>query len=525
MSVYVICVALLASVAVCLGVPDAAAEFQVNSVILSENVPAADKHTMVLQCTGTVLVYSMDLSVSGSASNYGIQANSMRVGNNPISHDYAYGNPLNVEFSEKSHIRYANPLPVFENSPLFITIHSYNNTTPDTVAVLELFYGASDDVACKVHSGLRDTVTVGLVLPLSGAEAELGKEILLASNLALDDFNLYLQANAHDWRLDFAVYDDVLDPSMSLDAATKMRQSGLDVVLGPVSSGSVTAIADYTGTNSMTVLSCCSVSPNLAVSDHIFRIIPPATNQAQVIYSILAHDDIDVLVPIYRNDTYGNTVLSVIRDTFERYGGKIADGVAYSVNATEPDYLRALYGLDHALSDINSNNAAVLLMSYGEADDILRMSANNTSLHGIPWYASTSVLASYYMSPEAMEVAGMVNLTGVIVEPADNAVHDYVKDRMRGLLEYEPRLFSYTSYDSVWVLGRALLHAQSTDQDTLTDAIPYAGLHNYGAMGLNVLDKSGDLMGNVYGVLRVINGSWVQVGSYNMPADILSLDG
>ena len=72
----------------------------------------------------------------------------------------------------------------------------------------------------------ENKVKVGLLVPLTGDNAEIGKQIIKAARLALGDIN--------SDRIEIFPKDTKSDPNKTLRAAIELKQLGINLVLGPV---------------------------------------------------------------------------------------------------------------------------------------------------------------------------------------------------------------------------------------------------------------------------------------------------
>ena len=81
-------------------------------------------------------------------------------------------------------------------------------------------------------------VTLGILLPLSGKAASLGNDLLLAAEMALFDLA--------DPNIRLVVRDTKGDPEASKLAANEVINEGAQIILGPLYSSSVLAVAEVT---------------------------------------------------------------------------------------------------------------------------------------------------------------------------------------------------------------------------------------------------------------------------------------
>jgi len=72
----------------------------------------------------------------------------------------------------------------------------------------------------------NDKIKIGLLVPLTGDNAEIGKQIVKATRLALKDIN--------SGRIEIFLKDTQSDPNKTLKSANELKQLGINLVLGPV---------------------------------------------------------------------------------------------------------------------------------------------------------------------------------------------------------------------------------------------------------------------------------------------------
>ena len=72
----------------------------------------------------------------------------------------------------------------------------------------------------------ENKIKIGLLVPLSGDNAAIGKQILKAPRLALSDIK--------SEKLEIFPKDTHSDPNMTLKAAIELEQLGINLIIGPV---------------------------------------------------------------------------------------------------------------------------------------------------------------------------------------------------------------------------------------------------------------------------------------------------
>ena len=72
----------------------------------------------------------------------------------------------------------------------------------------------------------KNKIKIGLLIPLTGDNAELGKQILNSTRLAIKDIN--------SKQIEIYPKDTQSDPNKTLRSAIKLEQMGINIVIGPV---------------------------------------------------------------------------------------------------------------------------------------------------------------------------------------------------------------------------------------------------------------------------------------------------
>ena len=72
----------------------------------------------------------------------------------------------------------------------------------------------------------ENKIRIGLLVPLSGEDAKLGKQIVKATQLALKDIN--------SDRIEIFPKDTRSDPNLTLRSALELKESGISLIIGPV---------------------------------------------------------------------------------------------------------------------------------------------------------------------------------------------------------------------------------------------------------------------------------------------------
>ena len=95
------------------------------------------------------------------------------------------------------------------------------------------------------------------------------------------------------------------------------------------------ALKDYADREEILLVGSSSTAPSLAIpNDNIIRLVTDDTCQGKVMAEVLASRNIKDLIPIYRDDLWGQDLLNATRESFEARNGLVGKGVAFKPNST-----------------------------------------------------------------------------------------------------------------------------------------------------------------------------------------------
>ena len=427
----------------------------------------------------------------------------------------------------------------------------YDPDYPWMTGMITVQGGASDDHRDgddQQVSTLNGTVVVGALHAITGDLSDIGEEVRVGAKLALSDFNEYLEEQGAEWRLEIAEEDTATDPDTALEKIKSLHQQRIGILLGPPASDSAAHIKEYADSQGLLLLSCCSAAPSLSIADDsIYRLVPNSANQAVTLGKLLELNGIEVLVPIWRGDAYGDGMRADVAKIFEATGGVVSDGVRYGDNpspsmmatsdgdakvdtADAPDLptyhnevgLLAEH-VQEAVDRHGANKVAVLAVSFDEMAKIVLTASQHDILDDILWFGSGSLAnAPSLVEGEAVsDFMGTVNFTAASSMVSPGYRFDNVTDRALEVIGRTPNMFTYSAYDSVWLVGKSIMEADSTEPAVVREILPKVAASYSGAMSSTQLDEAGDLLLANYRIWTIVNGTWVETGKYSAERDLL----
>ena len=384
-----------------------------------------------------------------------------------------------------------------------------------------------DSILWNLDNSLSGVITIGILLPLDGDLASIGREANQGALLAVDDLNQYLEDQDQDWKLDVIIEDTKTRPEIALERLEYLHTGGVDVIIGPGASGSVSYIKEYADTNDMILLSCCSTAPSLSIpDDSVYRIIPDDSKQGPAMASIMMDQGVQAYVPLYRNDTWGHGLHKTAADAFVSMGGTADEPVIY------PDDIHDIEDVTRQLSDqiqilidkYGSNHVGVLFIGFSEGVEFMQESSKYDILDDIRWFGSSASAKEQKILDDttSREFAIRTEFTTVQFSIEQNIITQRIADHINRTLGHTPSIYAYTAYDAVWLAGLAILKAESSSAVDVRSLIIPTSEEYIGALGQIRLNAAGDLVAGDYTIWGISDDQWSDMGKYRSEDQTIS---
>ena len=332
------------------------------------------------------------------------------------------------------------------------------------------------------------SVRVGLLLPLSGANGELGRAMLEAAQMALFDFA--------DAKFELLVHDTRGTPEGASEAARLAIGDGAEMILGPLLAGGVRAITPAARAANVPVIAFSSdrtVTGNGVYTMGFF----PETEVERVIGYAAArgHTRIAALAP---DNSYGVAVVNALKAEAARRGAVVTRVLFYNPRATDfsgvvqqiSDYALRRQALEGQMAELSGRSDEVSvaalerlknLQTLGEVPfDALMVADGGRRLQAIaallPFYdvdpASVQILGTGQWDEEGLGAEPAL-LGGWFAAPGPTARKAFVARYEKTFSRTAPRLVTL-AYDGL-ALAAVLARGTGFSRTALTQAGGFAG--------------------------------------------------
>ena len=268
--------------------------------------------------------------------------------------------------------------------------------------------------------------------------------------------------------------------------------------------------------DSVVLVSPSSEAPQLAIAgDNIFRLAIDVGRQGRIMVGEMQSAGIESYVAVYRDDAWGRQLESAVGEAANKSGIERAGAIPFEPNRTAAYWVGLADGVEAAVS--GRDGAGVFFMGYDDSYyDMARAAGGSAALRqNTTWFAvSGTVDASERIgNATARDFSAAVGLTALDEAVARNGVTAAID----ALLSKNATFYEYSTYDSVFVLGRAIAAAggASANATAVAAAMQLAAAEHEGALGDVALDSKGDLRTPDRFVVRQVSssGDWEDTGT------------
>ena len=307
--------------------------------------------------------------------------------------------------------------------------------------------GSGDQSGAEVQ-----TFVLGSCGPLTGSAAIYGQAVVNGAELAVEEIN----ASDSTVKFTFLKQDDEADGEKALNAYNTMMDEGMQVLVGPTTTGASLTVSDQTNADRTFMLTPSASSPDVTKDkDNVFQVCFTDPNQGTGAADYIAENMTGAKVAvIYRND---DAYSQGIRDTFVKEAtDKGAFEVVYQgtfTNDTASDFSVQLAGAQNAGADL------VFLPIYYQPASIIFSQAK--AMGYAPTFFGVDGMDGILTMPgfDASLAEGLMLMTPF--SATDEANQAFV-DAYTAAYGTEPNQFAADAYDGVYIVKAALEAAGCT---------------------------------------------------------------
>lgn len=331
-----------------------------------------------------------------------------------------------------------------------------------------------------------DKFYIGGIGPTTGGAAIYGTAVKNAARIAVDEINEDGGINGHE--IEYKFEDDQSDAEKSVNAYNTLKDWGMQILLGTVTSTPCVAIADKTAQDNMFQVTPSASTTDILANGNVFQICFTDPNQGTASAQYIAENKLATKVGIIYNSS--DVYSSGISDKFIEE----AKAEKLDVVATEAFTEDSKTDFSTQLKKIQDSGADMVFLPiyYTEASIVLKQ-------------ADTMGFAPKYFGCDGLDgilsvdnfntslAEGVMLLTPFAADADDEATQNFVKKYKDEFGEI-PNQFAADAYDGIYAIKAAIEKAEATPDmsvsdlgDTLKESMPEVTIQGLtgGDEGLN----------------------------------------
>ena len=320
---------------------------------------------------------------------------------------------------------------------------------------------AAASSAAAGQTASAGTFVIGGIGPLTGGAAIYGNAAMNGAQIAVDEINA--AGGINGVQIKFLKEDDQHDPEKSVNAYNSLKDQGMQILMGTVTSTPCVAVADKTAADGMFELTPSASSTDVIYNDNVFQVCFTDPNQGAKSAEYISEKKLATKIGIIfdSSDVYS----SGIKDTFV----KEAATKGLEIVAEEAFTADSKTDFSTQLQKCQSAGAELVFMPfyYTEASIVLTQ-ANNMGYAPIFFGVDgmDGILGAENFDIKLAE--GLYMLTPFAADATDTATVNFVSAYQKNYGE-TPIQFAADAYDAIYIIKAAIEEAGVTPDQSVKE--------------------------------------------------------
>ncbi len=333
---------------------------------------------------------------------------------------------------------------------------SSSSTTETTAAA------AADATTAAEGTASADGVfKIGGIGPVTGAAAVYGLAVKNGAQIAVDEINA--AGGINGYQIEYQFQDDEHDAEKSVNAYNTLKDWGMQVLMGTVTSAPCVAVADKTYADNMFQITPSGSSVECTQNPNVFRVCFSDPDQGAASATYIAENKLaDKIAVIYdSSDVYSSGIYEKFAAEAANQGLEIVDAEAFTADSNK-DFSTQLQKVKDAGADL-----VFLPIYYTEASLILKQA--NTMGYAPKFFGCDGMDGILQVENFDTKLAeGLMLLTPFAADAQDELTQKFVTSYKEKYGE-TPIQFAADAYDAIYAIKAAMEEADITPDMSVSD--------------------------------------------------------
>ena len=302
---------------------------------------------------------------------------------------------------------------------------------------------------------------IGGIGPVTGAAAVYGLAVKNGAQIAVDEINA--DGGINGYQIDFQVQDDEHDAEKSVNAYNTLKDWGMQMLMGTVTSAPCVAVADKTMADNMFQITPSGSSVECAQNPNVFRVCFSDPDQGAASATYIAENKLaDKIAVIYdSSDVYSSGIYEKFASEAANHGLDIVAAEAFTADSNK-DFSTQLQKAKDAGADL-----VFLPIYYTEASLILNQA--NTMGYAPKFFGCDGMDGILQVDNFDTKLAeGLMLLTPFAADADDELTQKFVTAYKEKYGE-TPIQFAADAYDAIYAIKAAAEEAGITPETSASD--------------------------------------------------------
>ena len=333
---------------------------------------------------------------------------------------------------------------------------SSSSTTETTAAAAADATTAAAGASSEASSG--KVFKIGGIGPVTGAAAVYGLAVKNGAQIAVDEINA--DGGINGYQIEFNFQDDEHDAEKSVNAYNTLKDWGMQVLMGTVTSAPCVAVADKTNADNMFQITPSGSSVECAQNPNVFRVCFSDPDQGAASATYIAENKLaEKIAVIYdSSDVYSSGIYEKFAAEAANQGLEIVDAEAFTADSNK-DFSTQLQKAKDAGADL-----VFLPIYYTEASLILKQA--DTMGYAPKFFGCDGMVQVENFDTKLAE--GLMLLTPFAADAQDELTQKFVTSYKENYGE-TPIQFAADAYDAIYAIKAAMEEADITPDTSVSD--------------------------------------------------------
>ena len=307
----------------------------------------------------------------------------------------------------------------------------------------------------------NDAFYIGGIGPVTGDSAIYGSAVQNGAQIAVDEINAAGGINGH--KIEYNFQDDQGDPEKSANAYNTLKDWGMQLLMGTVTTAPCVAVADLTAADNMFQITPSASSTDVIKNDNVFQVCFTDPAQGTKSAQYIGQNKLAQKVAIIYNssDIYSSGIESTFVDEAANQEFEVVAEEAFTADS-KTDFSTQLQKAKEAGADL-----VFLPIYYTEASIILTQA--NAMGYDPTFFGCDGMDGILGVKNFDTSLAeGLMLLTPFAADAQDDLTKKFVttyKEKYKDV----PNQFAADAYDAIYALKAALESAKATPDMSASD--------------------------------------------------------